>query len=255
MKIDLNKIFLFFLPFAQALTINLFFPLKISEIALLIMPLFYINKRVISGRTRWFLNKNHLLAWFCLLVTVSFLINIRWNYPYGPKHFPFRVSRVGDSFIRLCYFYICVLAYYISFKILSKDTRLLKYWIFGAVIAGCYGWYLFLSTGLGIPYYKLPGMDEHPQFLRGIVRCGTFKEGNYYGLYLVVSAAIAFYLRKFRTGWFLLATVATSLSTISIVSGFLFLGFYYRHIFFTDYIFFTCISEILQILPCFIILA
>lgn len=232
MKIDINKLFLIFLPFTQALTINFFFPLKISEIALLALLLFYLNKKVISSSSIWFCNMNKILLLLSLIVTLSFIVNIYWSYSYSPKIFPFRINRIGDSFIRLCYFYLCLMAYYVSFKFFVKDIKLLDKWILGALIAAIYGWYLFIFSKLNLPYIKLPGMDEIPLSLNGFVRCGTFKEGNYFGLYLILSAAISFYLKKEKAAWFLLFSVIITLSTISIVSAFVFLVFYFRKNFF-----------------------
>lgn len=232
MKIDVNKLFLIFLPFTQALTISIFFPLKISEIALVVLLLFYLNKSVISYSSIWFCNNNMIILLFSVIVTLSFTVNICWEYTYPPKIFPFRINRVGDSFIRLCYFYLCLLAYYVSFKFFSKDIKLLDKWILGALIAAIYGWYLFIFSKLNLPYIKLPGMDEVPLSLNGFIRCSTFKEGNYFGLYLILSAAIAFYLQKKKTAWFLLFSVIITLSTISILSAFVFLTFYFRSEFF-----------------------
>jgi len=227
MKIDINKVFLLFLPFTQALTINLFFPLKISEIALVILILFYINKKIISRDTIWFFNNNLIIVLLSILVTLSFVVNIYWNYPYPPKVFPFRINRVGDSFIRLCYFYLCIAAYFISFRIFTKNIKILEKWVLGAIIVAVYGWYLFLSSKLNIPYFKLPGIDD-PQMLEGFIRSSTFKEGNYFGLFLLLSASVSFYLKKMSHGWFLLFSVIVSMSTISIISVFFFIFFFYR---------------------------
>jgi hypothetical protein len=228
MKINLNKTFLVFLPFTQALTVNILFPLKISEIALLVIIFYYLNKKFVSNQSVWFLNRNKLLLLFVLIVTLSFIFNIWWYYDYFPKKIPFRINRVGDSFIRLCYFYLCICAFFVSFKIFSKDIRYLKYWLYGAVIAALYGWYIFLSSAIKLPYLKLPGMEEEPQNYYGIIRCGTFKEGNFFGLFLVLSSSIAFYLRKTKTAFLLLISVAITMSTISIISSIILLMFYYR---------------------------
>ncbi len=228
MKINLNKVFLVFLPFTQALTVNVLFPLKISELALLVILFFYLNKKTISSSTIWFLNNNKILLLFFLIVTTSFIVNIWWYYDYYPKKIPFRINRVGDSFIRLCYFYLCICAFFVSFKILTKDIKYLKYWIYGALIAAVYGWYIFISSAVKIPYLKLPGMEPEPQSLYGIIRCGTFKEGNFFGLFLVMSASIAFYLKKIKTAFFLLISIVVTMSTISIISSIFLLMFYYR---------------------------
>jgi O-antigen ligase len=83
-------------------------------------------------------------------------------------------------------------------------------------------------SALGLPYLKLPGMLENPQALYGIIRSGTFLEGNFFGLFLILSAAIAFYLKKEKSGWYLLLSVLTSLSSISIISSIVFVIIYYK---------------------------
>lgn len=228
MKINFNKAFLVFLPFTQALTVNILFPLKISEIALIVILFYYLNKKVISSPSVWFLKKNQLLFVFVIIVTASFLFNIWWYYDYYPKKIPFRINRVGDSFIRLCYFYLCICAFFISFRILQKDIKYLKYWVYGALVAVGYGWYIFGSTALRLPYLKLPGMEEEPQSLYGIIRCGTFKEGNFFGLFLVLSASISLYLKKIKTAFVFLVSVTITMSTISIISSIFLLAYYYR---------------------------
>ncbi|MEG3656115.1 O-antigen ligase family protein [Arenibacter palladensis] len=75
-------------------------------------------------------------------------------------------------------------------------------------------------------------MDENPQTLMGIVRTGTFKEGNFFGLFLLLSGTIALLLKKNRTAIFLLLSILTTFSTISIVSALLFLFFYFKSVIF-----------------------
>ena len=61
----------------------------------------------------------------------------------------------------------------------------------------------------------------------GIVRSGTFKEGNYFGLFLLLSSTLAFYLDKKKIGWFFLVSIVTSFSTMAIISAILFLSIYF----------------------------
>jgi len=215
----LFNVFLLFLPFTQALTINVFFPLKISEILLFLLVLTII----------WFrLDKNHLrvltkpitLLPFIVLATASFLINIFWKYDYSLTQLDFRIGQVPDSLLRLIYIYLNVMSFFISFYLYTKGkNKALSFWVIGAVIASIYGWYLFLSSTLNIPYIKLFGMEENPQALNGIIRCGTFKEGNFFGLYLLLSASIAFHLKKTKTAWFLMASILMTFSTVSLISA------------------------------------
>ncbi len=229
MKIKLNKYYFIFLPFTQALTINLIFSLKISEIILVFLSFLFLNKNVKQNLT-WFINQNKLLLLFVAMVTLSFIVNLYWSYDYEPKKIPYRINRIGDSFIRLCYFYLCLIAYFITFILLTNNIKNLKYWVYGALLAALYSWYLFTSSALHLPYLKLPGMDALPQSINGIIRCGTFKEGNFLGLFLILSASISFYLKKYLSGWFLLLSCITTISTISFICALVFLLFFYKGI-------------------------
>ncbi|WP_086476182.1 O-antigen ligase family protein [Arenibacter amylolyticus] len=226
------NVFLFFLPFTQALTINVFFPLKISELLLLILIVLFIQ---LKWETNYFkiLRETQVLLIFLAIATLSFMVNAFWTYDYPPKAIPSRIGRIPDSFLRLVYIYLNVIAFIISIFFIGKNKKQsLNFWLKGALLAAIYGWYLFISSALNLPYLTLFGMDENPQTLFGIVRSGTFKEGNYFGLFLLLSSTIAFYLNKTRTGIFLIISIVTTFSTISIVSAILFLAFYFKSLIF-----------------------
>ncbi|WP_435624052.1 O-antigen ligase family protein [Flagellimonas sp.] len=125
------------------------------------------------------------------------------------------------------------MAFLISVFFLLKRKEVFKYWIYGAILASVYAWYLFFSSALGIPYLKLFGMAENPQTIMGIVRAGTFREGNFFGLYLILSAAIAFHLKRNRIAWFLMITILSTFSTVSLISATLFLMIYFKRILFS----------------------
>ncbi|SNR24566.1 O-antigen ligase [Maribacter sedimenticola] len=226
------SLFLFFLPFTQALTLNIGFALKISEVIILFLIFLYLNKI----KAYVFISKlpisNVVLSGFMFLAILSFIINSFWDYTYNLKEIPFRINAIGDSFLRLFYIFICYSTYFISKKFISRNPEVLKYWVQGAVIVALYSWYLFISSALEIPYLKLPGMLDSPQTLYGIVRSGTFLEGNFFGLYLILSSAVAFFLDKNKSGKFLLLSVFTTLSSISIISSLFFVIIYYRTVIF-----------------------
>ncbi|WP_194768195.1 O-antigen ligase family protein [Tamlana sp. I1] len=226
-------LFLFFLSFTQALTINIGFPLKISELLLMVIIILYLFVGYLPKEYLYIVLNSKSLVFFLLWALLSFGINSFWQYDYSLKKIPFRLNAIGDSFLRLCYIYLNILAFFISCYFISKSTNILKYFVIGAVIASCYSWYLFVSSALGFPYIKLFGMESSPQKLFGIIRCGTFKEGNFLGLFLILSAAVAFFKQNLKAGWFLLFTIITTMSTISMVSGIVFLIFIYRKKLFT----------------------
>lgn len=238
MKLKTNTLFnyfLFFLPFTQALTINLFFPLKISELLLFLIFFIFIQKKWNHEFIKT-MKKAEVLFLFLIVVSFSFLANSFWVYDYTLKSIPFRIGKIPDSFLRLVYIYINVIAFVISIYFIGKNKiSSLNYWINGAILAAIYGWYLFIFSALDLPYFKLFGMDDNPQTLMGIVRTGTFKEGNFFSLFLILSCSIAFYLKKVRTAWFFIITVLTTFSTIGLLSAFLFLLVYFKRRIFKKY--------------------
>lgn len=212
--------FLLFLPFTQALTINLFFPLKISEILLALIVLVNLARlKIRRVNISYYKKETALPLLFALLATLSCFINLDWKYPYALCAVPFRISYSLDSIMRLLYVYGNFCAFYISIKYISANISILRFWLYGAVIAAFYSWYLVSFSMLHLPAFFLPGMEEFPQTVGGIIRCGTFKEGNFLGPYLLVSSALAFHFGKKPMGWFLLASVLTSFSTLAIPLG------------------------------------
>lgn len=218
-------VFLFFLPFTQALTFNVGFPLKLSELTLFILAFLYLlfNKRTSMPRP--------LALVFSLLfvvVTVSFAINLHREFPYILRTYETRFGYTGDSVARYIYFILALLSFFISLDIFLTDReRYVKVWMYGALAAGAYSLYLSVFSTLNLPVFLLPGMQHPPQTINGhIIRCGTFLEGNLMGLYLVLSAALCFYIGKIKEGIFLLVAVFTTFSTLSTVSVFLFLVIY-----------------------------
>ncbi|SDQ14622.1 O-antigen ligase family protein [Flagellimonas zhangzhouensis] len=235
-KVTLNlgrifTLFLLFLPFTQALTVNVGFPLKISELLLILLIIVSIAK-VKVGKVNVKQGANNLIILFLVWATFSFLINLFWQYPYPLKEIPTRMGSLKlDSILRLLYVWLSVFAYFISQKYFKIFPKALGYWVTGAVIASVYAWHLFVFSSLNLPYIKLFGMDEVPQNINGVIRCGTFKEGNFFGLYLILSGVIALHLNRTKTATFLLISTITTLSTMTYVSVFVFLLFISRRVF------------------------
>lgn len=230
MKIKISYLFglfLFFLPFTQALTLNLFFPLKISELILVFLIFIFLQLKFDKTYLNTLWNTKILFA-FLFLATISCAVNLFWTYPYPPKELDFRIGGKADSMLRLVYIYLNFFALLVSIFFLIRRKDCLKYWVYGAMVASIYAWYLFISSALNLPYIKLFGMEENPQTIMGIVRVGTFREGNFFGLYLILSSAIAFHLKKNQIAWFLMITILSTFSTISIISATLFLLFYFK---------------------------
>lgn len=227
-------IFFFCMPFTQALTFSVGFPLKFSELALFLLSFLYLlfNKRVPMPRPLiW------LLASLFMVVTISEFFNLFRQFPYPLREFETRFGYRGDSLSRYLYFLLALLAFFISVDIfLSDRIRYIKAWIGGALLAAAYSWYLTVFSFLGKPVVLLPGMVRPPQtiaaFGREIIRCGTFLEGNMMGLYLILSAAMSFHIKKNWVGLFLLLSVFSTFSTLSILSILVFLLLFLQRLIF-----------------------
>ena len=76
LKKYLLAIFFIFIPFSQALTVDVGFPLKISEVAMVSIIILSKNIMKLKGY-------DIILILFLFLALLSFLINILWEYPYN----------------------------------------------------------------------------------------------------------------------------------------------------------------------------
>lgn len=219
------------MPFTQALTFNIGFPLKFSELFLIMLGGLYI---ILHRRVRLPGMLTFLLSMLFIAITISLVVNLSWDYPYLLRGYATRFGYTGDSLAKYVYFIIALLSLFISVDIFLTDRRgYVSIWVYGSMAAAVYAWYLTAFSALRLPVYLLPGMENPPQTIDGtIIRCGTFLEGNIMGLYLVLSAAMAFYIKKVRIGIFLLATVITTFSTLSILACFLFILIYLQHVLF-----------------------
>ncbi|HVV06901.1 MAG TPA: O-antigen ligase family protein, partial [Puia sp.] len=227
-------IFFFCMPFTQALTFKIGFPLKFSELALFMLGFLYLlfNRRVPMPRPLiW------LLASLFMVITISELYNLFRQFPYPLREFETRFGYNGDSVSRYVYFLLALMAFFISIDIfLLNRTRYIKAWLYGALFSAAYSCYLAIFSFLQWPVILLPGMVRPPQTIgvlgRGVIRCGTFLEGNMLGLYLILSAAMSFYIKKNWMGMFLLLATISTFSTLSILSIPLFLLLFLQRLIF-----------------------
>lgn len=220
--------FFFFMPFTQALTFKIGFPLKFSELALVILGGMFIlfNKQVKLPKSIAL-----FVSLLFFLITCSVVINLFWTYDYPLKEYATRFGYYGDSIARYVYFILALLTFLVSVEIfLTNTVRYIKVWIYGALTAAFYTWYLSISSALHLPYFLLPGMENPPQMISGsIIRCGTFPEGNSMGLFFLMSGAFALYIRKHLSATFLFISIIPTFSTLSIVSLFIFLVIYLKN--------------------------
>jgi O-antigen ligase len=207
------------LPFTAALTLNLRFPLKIYEVALLGAGLTCLSQlriptlRSASTAARWVAA---LVGW-----AVAVLLLHLWLPPEGVNAagFESRFGPLGDELAKILYLLLSLFGFLlIAQRTYEEEQLVLRLWLIGAIAAALYSWYLFTSSLLGRPPFLLPGVEKAQLFAFGdrvVIRSGTFEEGNFFGLYLVLSTMIALYARRLLTAVFLAASVLITFSTVN----------------------------------------
>ncbi len=221
--------FFIFIPFSQALTINIPFPLKISEIFLFIIILYETCTHNIIN---WNLNKR-LTITVVLFITITFisvLINAFYHYTYDLTLSLTRVNSFVDSILKFFYIVLSFITLYATRYVLIKKPALINYFFWGAIISSGYAWYLFISGFLKLPVFLFPGMDANIQTydigFGSVIRCSTFKEGNYMGFYLVVSGITAILYHRTKLAFLFFITIITTFSTTAIFCSLLFFLIY-----------------------------
>lgn len=214
------KFFLIFLPFTYALTLNLKFPLKISEVALLVLILFIL----LFGKIRSvFINSGPVKIFFIFIVfiSLSMVVNMVWKYPYPLTEYKNRFGYNFDSLLKFFYLCLSFFTFFISSNafFLNQD-RYIRYFLLGGLITSVYGWYLFFSGLFGMREFILPGIEE-PQYIAiswgTFLRSGTFKEGNYMGLFLLFCVIFSFYTNRKLLGYYFAASLLPTFSSIGFI--------------------------------------
>jgi O-antigen ligase len=187
-----------FLPFTKAFTIDVGFPLKIYELLFIAsVPAFVLER----GRLR-IGTVSHLLwplAIFWLVSVGSFFAFAYADAGYlGPD---FRGGAALDGLSRVAYLLLNlgIFAMIISRPLATATPLLTLCWLIGCTLSTFYSVYcVFSFMFVGEPVL-LPGLDRHQLGAFGpivVSRSGTFEEGNFGGLYFLLSAVIALHNRS-----------------------------------------------------------
>ena len=210
------------LPFAYALTLNLRFPFKLYELALLLAgAAVAVRGALRSAPGAWRLLRP---LWpFVVLVGVVLVARILSPLPtINRGTFTTRFGPAGEGLTKYAYFLFSVFGFVVASYAAFRDERLYaRVWLAGAAAAAGYTWLLFAASVLNFPPPLLPGMAV-PQFVdvagRQFIRSGTFQEGNHLGLYLVCSTAIALHARRYFAAVALSVTTFISFSTVNVIA-------------------------------------
>jgi O-antigen ligase len=209
------------LPFALGLTIDLRFPLKIYEVALGLAALTCLaDLRIpsIPAARRAALPLVGLLG-FALAV----LLIHAWAPPRGLEwtEFETRFGPLGDGITKILYIILALFGFFlVAWQSYRDEDAVVRAWLLGACMAAAYAWYLILSSLTGLEPFLLPGITEPQRITFGdlvLMRAGPFAEGNYFGLYLVLSTAVALYAGRRGLALILSATALTTFSTVNVL--------------------------------------
>jgi O-antigen ligase len=206
------------LPFSHAMTVQASFPIKSYEILVALA----LCCDLAQGKFRYPARLGRTLLLIVIgwsVIFWEFIYSMLWHAPgFSATELPGRFSPEGVGLSRLVYFLldITILAYTARLAF-ERPRQLAAAWIAGAVVSGCYLFYCFLSSAAGRDPVILPGMQERLQdgTLAGItfLRQATFREGNYAGLYFLISSALAFHMHHRKAALFLLASTLLTVST------------------------------------------
>lgn len=214
------------IPFVKAFTFKVGIPIKPTEIFL---SSFVVISLVLSYR-RYDFSRIATANMFAIGFMSSMILVSIVTLFYRPTPEAYtelvktRVNPRVDSVLSLVYLMMAFLFYLVAnYKLKESADKYLRYYIRGGLIACILGWYLFLGSFF-FGYFAvplLPGMFEMPQklefFGKWVIRCGTFQEGNPFGLFIATCLCISIYLKR---GYYALFFLISSFMTLSIVAIF-----------------------------------
>lgn len=164
---------------------------------------------------------------FFAIAILSFIINSIWSYPYTVFYSDYRFGPHINSFLKTIYILIIGLSVFVSLQAFLKNSHTyINILCWGAIASGLYSWYLFVFSLNNWPTILLPGMDDWPQhglFSFGhFIRCGTFKEGNYAGLFFCLAFILSIYIKKYIFSALIFLSLVPTVSAMGFASILLF---------------------------------
>jgi O-antigen ligase len=203
-----------FLPFTKALTVDIGFPLKIYEVVFSgALAIFVLSARRVDRTI--LLRFTMPLLLFLLAACASYFVA-----RYEANDFSDVAARGGpalDGAFRMAYLTFNILVMTIVAQATQRrDNLLYGAWQVGAVLSAFYATYCAIAFLRGVEPFKLPGIERHQLASFGaltVSRSGTFEEGNYAGLYFLISLILAWYKRHWPLVAIMLFAVFLTKST------------------------------------------
>ncbi len=218
------------LPLTYAMTLRIVYPIKIYDLVLVLLAGVVVwEGRIIvaPGLSRFFTPIVLLLGWSIAVLSFRFAVPLE---SFSTEGFSTRIGPVGDAVVKLVQWLLSLLTFALVATATYEDERRIgRWWCIGAIVAAVYGWILTLSSVFNLPAPLLPGMiAPHVVNIAGhlIYRGGTFEEGNFFGLYLLTSLAMALWMRWRWTAVLMAFTVFITFSTASVFALFVCGGMY-----------------------------
>lgn len=209
------------LPFMQSLTVQAGFPVKIYEVMLLsataVLPFF---GHLIFPRSA--IPMARITAIWMLLTSLLLIVNIAMP-PISMSELGIesRFGAAGDGITKLVYLWLNLLGFLLFARLARHNEELfVKAWLFGAMMAASYEFYLIAANLAGI--VEPPMLPNSKGVTFGIgshlfQRAATFTEGNYAGLYFVLSLIIALHAKYRRLSVVMTIAAITSFSTTAFI--------------------------------------
>lgn len=223
------------LPLMQSMTVQAGFPVKIYEVLLLgavaLLPFF---GHLIFPRSA--IPMARITAIWMLLVTLLLAVKIAAPPPSMSEFgIAGRFGAAGDGITKLIYLWLNLFGFLIFAVQAHRDEEFfIKAWLCGALFAASYEFYLVGANLLG--HFNPPMLPNSKAVFfsfagHSFLRAATFTEGNYAGLYFVLSMIISLHARYRRVAavMALAAIFSFSTPTFIVLSG---LSLYYAWRFF-----------------------
>jgi len=219
----------FSLPFTQALTLDTGFPLKIYEVTIVLSCILVLARGKISLAPGARKELRILIVFSILVLMLLFIRTMSPAAGMDASAYANRYGPIGDGITKFMYILLNVCGFvFFSYYAFKDEKRVLTVWLVGAVLAAIYAWYLFVASMLGDTPLSLPGTalsrKSFTYFAFPVIVSGTFREGNFMGLYLLLSLAIALYTHRIKTAIFLSLTILVTHSTSCVLGLIVFWG-------------------------------
>lgn len=207
------------LPFMQLFTVDVVFPLKMFEIAIICWGVIALATMRLHVFDVPILLAGILLTFYSV---IALMINLRVLGNFGDFSYLSRWSPEIDGFMKCAYLLLCVLGLnLVAYAAYFQPKRAVDFWILGACAAASIHIALFLMSLAGLDLPNLPGMPDNPQMIdfagMRLYRAATFLEGNYAGPFFALSFLLSCYMKYKWRACLLIGAMLLTFSTTAVI--------------------------------------